>query len=77
MTRLVISEKTLELNVTAELLGVIRQMPGCQSAYWIGMKQQQEARLGTDEVLANLPVGSYLALQFKAPARNPPAGMPH
>ncbi len=31
------------------------------------MKQQQEARNGIDDLLANVPKGRHLALQFKAP----------
>ncbi len=69
MRRKLVSEKTLELNIAAAILDVIRtQWPGCQSAFWIGMKQYQEARNGIDELMSNMPRGRHLALQFKAPS---------
>jgi hypothetical protein len=37
--RVHVSEKTLELNVAAELLAWIRTLPGCEKAFWIGIKQ--------------------------------------
>lgn len=67
---MIVSEKTLELNVCAELLTRIRTIPGFGHAFWIGMKQDQEARNGIDEVLAGAPRGRYLALQFKAPKKS-------
>ena len=66
----IISEKTLELNVTAELLQVIRSWPGCAGAYWVGMKQDQETRNGLDELIRNAP-DFCLMLQFKSPWRDP------
>jgi hypothetical protein len=69
MRRKLVSEKTLELNVAAAMLDLIRTgWPGCASAFWIGMKQYQEARNGIDELLSNMPRGRHLALQFKAPS---------
>lgn len=77
MSPLRVSEKTLELNICAEVLYVIRQIPGCHGAFWIGMKQQQEARLGIDELIRNIPAGMHLALQFKAPRSEPRDQIPY
>lgn len=77
MPRLKVSEKTLELNICAEILSLIRSLPGCQKAFWIGMKQDQEARLGLDELISNVPAGMHLALQFKAPRSRPPNQIPY
>ena len=77
MSPLRVSEKTLELNICAEVLQVIRQIPGCNRAFWIGMKQDQEARLGIDELINNLPTGMHLALQFKAPRSEPRDQIPY
>jgi hypothetical protein len=71
MTPLRVSEKTLELNICAEVLEVIRRTPGCGRGFWIGMKQDQEARLGVDELIHNIPAGMHLAFQFKAPRSEP------
>jgi hypothetical protein len=68
MRRKIVSEKTLELNLCATMLAAIRSWPGCGDAFWIGMKQYQEARSGIDELLANMPSAHHLALQFKAPS---------
>lgn len=67
----------MELNICAEVLHFIRQIPGCSGAFWIGMKQDQEARLGIDELIHNLPTGMHLALQFKAPRSEPPNQIPY
>ena len=72
MTRVVgpgkeVSEKSLELNVCAELLQYIRSWPGCQSALWLGLTQRQERRTGLDELIHNVGPGFSLMLQFKAP----------
>lgn len=77
MPPLIVSEKTLELNVCAEILSLIRALPNCQAAFWIGMKQDQEARNGLDELISNLPAGMHLALQFKAPRSRPPNQTPY
>lgn len=77
MSPLRVSEKTLELNICAEILAKIRSIPGCGGAFWIGMKQQQEARLGLDELIHNLPAGLHLALQFKAPRSEPRDQIPY
>lgn len=71
-----VSEKTLEINVCAEILADIRARPGCRAAYWIGMKQDQEARNGLDELLQNAP-GFHLMLQFKSPLPDPPDFLPY
>lgn len=77
MSPLIVSEKTLELNICAEILSLIRSSPNCRAAFWIGMKQDQEARNGLDELISKLPNGMHLALQFKAPRSRPPNQMPY
>lgn len=77
MPPLIVSEKTLELNICAELLGLLRSLPHCHAAFWIGMKQDQEARNGLDELITNLPAGMHLALQFKSPRSRPRDQMPY
>jgi hypothetical protein len=72
-----VSEKTLELNIAAELLGAIRGLPNCGGAFWIGMKQDQEAKLGIDELIHNVPHGYHLALQFKSPKPTPKDATPY
>jgi len=72
-----VSEKTLELNITAELLQIIRSVPGCENAFWMGMKQNQEAKLGIDELIRNVPSGFHLALQFKSPKPLPKNSLPY
>jgi|Deesub1362A_J573_1020465.scaffolds.fasta_scaffold03956_6 hypothetical protein len=66
-----VSEKTLELNVTAEILEIVRNQLRFQKAFWFGMTQRQEAQTGLDEILTNLPRAYHLLLQFKSPAYNP------
>lgn len=66
--RKVVSEKTLELNIAGSILERIRtNWAGCSSAFWLGMKQYQEAKNGIDELLQNMPSSRHLALQFKSP----------
>ncbi len=77
MSQLRVSEKTLELNICAEVLEVIRRSPGCAGAFWIGMKQDQEAKLGLDELIQNIPAGMHLAFQFKAPRPEPRDHIPY
>ncbi len=72
-----VSEKTLELNVCAEMLNRIRQWSGCEHAFWLGMKQFEEASSGLDELLANLPPGRFLGLQFKSPYPSRPDISPY
>lgn len=71
-----VSEKTLEINVCAEILADIRSRPGCGAAYWIGMKQDQEYRNGLDDLLRNAP-GVHLMLQFKSPSPKSPDTLPY
>ena len=65
-TRKQVSEKSLELNVCAELIQCMRARPGCESAVWFGMTQSQERRTGLDETVINAP-GHSLMLQIKSP----------
>ena len=62
-----VSEKSLELNVCAEMLQHIRTWPGCGRALWLGLTQRQERRTGLDELIKNVGPGNSLMLQFKAP----------
>ena len=62
-----VSEKTLELNVCAELLQQIRARPDCERALWLGLTQRQERHAGLDELIENVGPGHALMLQFKAP----------
>jgi hypothetical protein len=64
-----VSEKTLELNVTAEILQTVRQWTGFERVFWIGMKQYQERVLGVDEVLKNLPPGHLKGTQTPDPTQ--------
>jgi hypothetical protein len=73
----IVSEKTLETNILGELLPSIRKIPGCKSAFWVGMKQTQEARNGIDDLILNVPRGLHLALQFKAARPHPKDGVTH
>ena len=62
-----VSEKSLELNVCAEMLQHIRTWPGCERALWLGLTQAQERRKGIDELIRNVGPGFAFMLQFKAP----------
>src|ERR1051325_7771353 len=77
MGRKIVSEKTLELNISAEILQVVRSRPAWASAFWLGMKQFQEAQTGLDEMMRGLPPGRHLALQFKAPWPSKPDTQPY
>lgn len=72
-----VSEKTLELNLCAEMLSHLRGPLGFVDAFWIGFTQQQEDRRGLDEVLMGLPPSTHLALQFKAPNPTVTEGDPY
>ena len=72
-----VSEKTLELNVGVEILNCIRGWHGGERAFWIGMKQNQEARNGIDELIDNTQGLYHLALQFKSPNSRPPDSVPY
>ena len=62
-----VSEKSLELNICAELLQHVREWPGCDRALWLGLTQAQERRTGLDELIRNVGQGFAFMLQFKAP----------
>ena len=62
-----VSEKSLELNVCAEMLHEIRQRPGCDAALWVGLTQRQESLLGLDAFIRNVGSGQSVMLQFKSP----------
>ena len=64
-----LSEKSLELNICAELLHRIRSRPGCEKALWLGLTQAQERLYGIDELL-KVGDGTLFMLQFKAPWSN-------
>jgi hypothetical protein len=62
-----VSEKSLELNVGAELLASLRSTPRFAKAYLRGLTQREERQEGVD-FFAQLPSGTRLfAFQFKAP----------
>ena len=62
-----VSEKSLELNLCAELLQYIRSWPGCDRALWFGLTQAQERQEGIDARIRNAGPGVSIILQFKAP----------
>ena len=62
-----VSEKSLELNVCAELLQHVRTWPGCGGALWLGLTQAQERRKGLDELIRNVGHGVAFLFQFKSP----------
>ena len=62
-----VSEKSLELNVGAELLMQLRGPWGRRKAYLRGLTQREESQEGVD-FFAELAPGTMLfAFQFKAP----------
>lgn len=61
-----VSEKTLELNVCAEMLQHIRSHPPFRKASWHGLTQREERQEGLDAKIKNTP-GVALMLQFKSP----------
>ena len=62
-----ISEKSLELNVGAELLNVLRRRWGMRKAYLRGLTQREEHDEGVD-FFAEMPSSTRIfAFQFKAP----------
>lgn len=62
-----VSEKTLELNVGAELLDFLRVRMNMPKAYLRGLTQREENRAGVD-FFARLPRNTFIfAFQFKAP----------
>jgi hypothetical protein len=72
-----VSEKTLEINVAAEMLHMIRKWRGYEAAFWIGMKQHEEAKTGLDVSLSGLPERQFLGLQFKSPWGSRPDQNPY
>ncbi|MYC08231.1 MAG: hypothetical protein F4X57_13840 [Chloroflexi bacterium] len=62
-----VSEKTLELNVCAEMIQHIRSHPPFRKASWHGLTQREERQEGLDAKIRNAPKGVALMLQFKSP----------
>jgi hypothetical protein len=62
-----VSEKTLELNVGAEILALARTGWGMPKAYLRGLTQAEENREGVDFFLQLDPSTRIIAFQFKAP----------
>src|SRR6266849_8732355 len=62
-----VSEKSLELNVGAELLGLLRSSWGMPKAYLRGLTQQEEKQEGVDFFVQLNPATRLFAFQFKAP----------
>src|SRR5437867_3850709 len=62
-----VSEKSLELNVGAELLGILRNDWGLQKAYLRGLTQREERQAGVDFFVELSPAARLFAFQFKAP----------
>lgn len=62
-----VSEKSLELNVGAELLGILRHSLNLPKAYLRGLTQAEERREGVDFFVHLDPATRIYAFQFKAP----------
>jgi hypothetical protein len=62
-----ISEKSLELNVGAELLNLVRGPWGMPKAYLRGLTQREERQQGVDFFVQLNPLTRIFAFQFKAP----------
>ncbi|MGQ0432604.1 MAG: hypothetical protein ACT452_09400 [Microthrixaceae bacterium] len=62
-----ISEKSLELNVGAELLALLRNVWGMPKAYLRGLTQQEEKQEGVDFFVQLDPDTRIFAFLFKAP----------
>lgn len=62
-----VSEKSLELNVGAELLGRMRSNWGMRKAYLRGLTQTEERQEGVDFFAHLDPNTRLFAFQFKAP----------
>ncbi len=70
-----VSEKSLELNIGAELLEAIRGQWGMPKAYLRGLTQREERQEGVDFFAQLDPAARLFAFQFKAPRGgddNPP-----
>ena len=61
-----VSEKSLELNVCAEMLQHIRSHLALRKTSWLGLTQREERQQGLDAKIKNAP-GVALMLQFKSP----------
>ena len=62
-----VSEKSLELNLAAELLPLLRKRPGMRKAYLRGLTQEEENQEGVDFFVQLNPASRLFAFQFKAP----------
>jgi hypothetical protein len=62
-----VSEKSLELNVGAELLDLLRGSWGMPKAYLRGLTQLEEKQEGVDFFVQLNPTTKLFAFQFKAP----------
>ena len=62
-----VSEKSLELNVGAELLALLRGPWGMPKAYLRGLTQREESQEGVDFFAQLSPGTRIFAFQFKAP----------
>ena len=62
-----VSEKSLELNVGAELLALLRGPWRMPKAYLRGLTQREERQEGVDFYAQLTPKARILAFQFKAP----------
>lgn len=62
-----VSEKSLELNIGAELLGLLRGSWGMPKAYLRGLTQNEEKQEGVDFFVQLDPATRLFAFQFKAP----------
>lgn len=62
-----VSEKSLELNVGAELLGLLRGQWGMPKAYLRGLTQREEKQEGVDFFAQLSSTAQLFAFQFKAP----------
>ncbi len=62
-----VSEKSLELNLAAELLPTLRKRPGLSKAYLRGLTQEEENQEGVDFFVQLNPASRLFAFQFKAP----------
>lgn len=62
-----VSEKSLELNIGAELLSQLRGKLGLKKAYLRGLTQKEERAEGADFFAQLSPKTKIFAFQFKAP----------
>ena len=62
-----VSEKSLELNVGAEMLALLRERWRMPKAYLRGLTQREESQEGVDFFAQLTPQTRIFAFQFKAP----------